>query len=659
MKQKIFSSKGLLRNTLIRSSWLGLLNGILFFFALPVAMLFTLQNISSAAERAAGALEALSPGQGGCGVWCLLAMVMGGVTAWAMCMYLHDRRQVVFYHSQPVSRGGLYLTRLLAGLLWFVLGLLANLLLTAVVTAAFGAAVPWGALAGLAGILLLCFFFLFSVTACCAPLAGSALSHLEVTVFALFAPVGLAGCVFVLFGRFFSTFVSGPWDALLLRLSGPVWLLNLLYTGAPLWWLAVYAGVSAGLLALGLLLVKRYPSEAAGATLPYPFTRTVIRLPVIFMGAVYMGAFFHNLGGGLFLEGLGCLLGGVLAHMYCQGRFFRDFRAVFRGWISLAAVLAAAAAVMVCMGLDIFGYDRWLPANDRVSETGVTLWAEGFEESDPKSLVSRGDEWITLSRELAESAVAAQGDGTLDNTHSLEIYWKLENGATVLRRYSLPDTTENLEKLCRLQNSPAYQGVYSADSLAALLPEASYFSLRVDGPVYAEMDRESYDRETVAGMLAALSADYREVGISPAAGVKAEVYVELQAAGDSWQSACFPVYAGWSRTLTLLEEAGLLAPADREDAARFSGLSIHTPEGTVLTLTEPEALLPVLDCLLRTGYCTDTGNTALFCRCELLYTRTEIDYSVDEKDASVILPDTVSGGVAYISTGDYRRLFEK
>ncbi len=663
MKQRIFSSKGLFGNTLYRSSWLGLVNGILFFFALPVAMLFILQDPFLPDDRATRAAEVFIPGEGGYGIWMLLAMMMGAVTAWAMSIYLHDRRQVIFFHSQPVSRRGLYLTRLSSGLIWFAAALLTNLLLTAVVFAAFGTGVPWGRMAALFGLMLLGFFFLFSATAFCAPLAGSALSHIEVTAFALFAPVGLAGSGLLLCGRFFSTFVVQPWLKPLLRLCGPAWMLSLPIEGESLWRLAVYAVAAAVLLALGVTLVGKYPSEAAGTTLTYPFTRTVIRLPAVFMGTVFMGAFFYIISNSPLLEGLGCLLGGILVHMYCQGRFFRDFRAVFRGWISLAALLIVSGALMVCMGLDVFGYDHWLPENDAVASTGVFVWSENYSYDGPEDLINEGEEWVTVSRGLAESGLTVVDQLDADfYFSSVRILWKMKDGRTVSRQYQLPRTSENLEMLCRLQNSPAYRAAYGADTLAEALGNAAYVGLWAEDRLNMDSAKENYvhDPETVARLLGALSEDYLEKGVSPGVGTRVTVQVNIEA-GDGWKSSAFPVYADWSRSLRVLEEEGLWAPPGEESIYRFYGLRIYKPDGDAFTVTEPEEMLEALACLQWQGEFTDTENRELFLPCALLSSaeeRSEGSFYITEKyPGEILFPGTDTVNLMYLPLEEYNRLY--
>ena len=149
--------------------------------------------------------------------------------------------------------------------------------------------------------------------------------------------------------------------------------------------LLVYAIVGLALLALGWLLYRRRPSEAAGDAIAFRWLRPIVRWTVGLCGGLGLGLF-------LSVALLGGLVGGIVQLLLCQAVmgllcFFaaqmllqKSFRVFRRSWKEALALVIALAAITLCIRQDFFDVQnryparpRWTPC--RSSSTPVTAAA--------------------------------------------------------------------------------------------------------------------------------------------------------------------------------------------------------------------------------------------------------------------------------------------
>ena len=176
-------------NTLFRYGFLAVINGIVFFFALPLAMLILLRSDPTnqlepvIRSMYGGDFQFVRP-------FGALAMLMGFAGGLTLFAYLHQPRQVNFYHAQPASRALMLTHRLLTGVLTLAVPYLVNVALSLVVVALYGglSLVPWLSLLASFGYILLGYLCLLAVSALAAQLTGALFAQAEVTLYILLFP---------------------------------------------------------------------------------------------------------------------------------------------------------------------------------------------------------------------------------------------------------------------------------------------------------------------------------------------------------------------------------------------------------------------------------------------------------------------------------------
>ncbi len=254
-----------------RTLWLPSLALLVFFFALPVANGLILQRMDTAAGITADFIATTVHSlflfeQPVTKIIFIVGALLSGCTYFH---YLHQKRQVDFYHSLPVSRRRLFLNQWAAGALAAIVPYLLMLAIAIVVTLVFGygAVLLWDQVF-LAAIFHIVFFLtLYSLVALAAVLTGNLVIQVLVAgVFLAIFPLAFAfiGSAFESFYQTYYIYLSPLQD----------WLIH----SSPLTMYFVYGfkpyGLGGGLFAvltalvlavtgLSVFLYGRRPSEAA------------------------------------------------------------------------------------------------------------------------------------------------------------------------------------------------------------------------------------------------------------------------------------------------------------------------------------------------------------------------------------------------------------
>lgn len=454
-----------------RKLWFLFLAFIALFFTMPINLAISLQtalrqesrgNIGRVADSAA---DFFGPGNISLPIMLLLVSFAAGL---ALFSFLHDRRQVDFFHSQPKTRGRLFAETCLAALACVVLPYLLNLLLSLIVLFGLGAG---GAFAP--GLTIETFLLnLVFILAVLALLALAAIISGNTPVQALFSVILLTlgpACVGLYrwvrdalqpawFGRL------TDWDLLIGRSSPAArWLMLDTYSGGqPLagWELGLLIAFAAVVLGLGLLIYRRRPSEAAGHALSFPASRPWIKYPICLLATATMAMLLHEIGdsfsGDFAWYFIGAALGCFLSAQLMEIVYHADFRAISRKLWAMLLTLVLFCGGSGLLLLDPMGYNTYLPAD----EEGLTLEVSfnnlgNVARNDnylvgnyrePSSLLLSENEWLALgyvSDPAAVSAVHAMVERMIasyqaDDEARPDEYYD-HNYTTAVVRWLLPD----------------------------------------------------------------------------------------------------------------------------------------------------------------------------------------------------------------------------
>ena len=458
--------------------------------------------------------------------------------------YLHSKKKTDFYHSLPIRREMLYAVTCLNGFLYMAVAYIGFLTIAAVMIRVKGVPFDWGSLY-LASVEHLCFFALVYMTAILSMLLTGNLvvGLLGTGVLFSWGPV-ICMTISAYFSEYFTTFYGD--DSFLLALSertSPVaWYVKACMSSQP-GRMALWAMLAAAVLfLLGMLLYRRRPSEAAGHAMAFPITEPIIRFLIAVPSSLLLGAMFHSM---MYEDGwtvFGLVCGLLLVSCIIEIIYHFDFKSLFAHKRQLLVSAVFVGVVFAIFRFDLFGYDRYLPATEKLASGGIYCdLLDPDATSQYHSTVEYTEGWYgvtfdampssTLADEMQISddqglellhTIAAQGvhDAAEDRDrflrghgrsydleegdeafHNVTIAWHLRNGRTVYRSYRV-----NVSGV-----RAALEAVYDLDAYkTAMYPVLSLTADDVAGINYKEEDECSHVKLAGADVKAALLAAYQE-----------------------------------------------------------------------------------------------------------------------------------------------------
>ena len=552
--------------------------------------------------------------------------------------YLHSKKKTDFYHSLPIRREMLYAVTCLNGFLYMAVAYIGFLTIAAVMIRAKGVPFDWGSLY-LASVEHLCFFALVYMTAIMAMLLTGNLvvGLLGTGVLFSWGPV-ICMTISAYFSEYFTTFYGD--DSFLLALSertSPVaWYVEACMSSQP-GRMALGALIMAAVLfVLGMLLYRRRPSEAAGHAMAFPITEPIIRFLIVVPSSLLLGAMFHSM---MYEDGwtvFGLVCGLLLVSCIIEIIYHFDFRSLFAHKRQLLVSAIFVGVVFVIFRFDLFGYDRYLPATEKLASGGIYCdlldpeatsqyhstveYTEGwygvtFDAMPSSTLAGQmqisDDQGLELLHTIAAQGVhdaaeardrflrghgrsyeVEEGDATF---HNVTIAWHLRNGRTVYRSYLV-----NVSGV-----REALEAVYDLDAYKeAMYPVLSLTADDVAGINYKEEDECSHVKLSGADVKAALLAAYQEElkALSSETRAQEMPIAEIQFKTNENQALIqklrdeggnytlfnhyyyYPIYPSFTKTIALLracgiEVGGMLTPEKTASITlSYQGVSVSEDE---------------------------------------------------------------------------------
>lgn len=525
--------------------------------------------------------------------------------------YLHSKKKTDFYHSLPIRREMLYAVTCLNGFLYMAVAYIGFLTIAAVMIRAKGVPFDWGSLY-LASVEHLCFFALVYMTAIMAMLLTGNLvvGLLGTGVLFSWGPV-ICMTISAYFSEYFTTFYGD--DSFLLALSertSPVaWYVEACMSSQP-GRMALGALIMAAVLfVLGMLLYRRRPSEAAGHAMAFPITEPIIRFLIVVPSSLLLGAMFHSM---MYEDGwtvFGLVCGLLLMSCIIEIIYHFDFRSLFAHKRQLLVSAVFVGVVFVIFRFDLFGYDRYLPATEKLASGGIYCdlldpeatsqyhstveYTEGwygvtFDAMPSSTLAGKmqisDDQELELLHTIAAQGVhdaaeardrflrghgryyeVEEGDTAF---HNVTIAWHLRNGRTVYRSYLV-----NVSGV-----RAALEAVYDLDAYkTAMYPVLSLTADDVAGINYKEEDECSHVKLSGADTKAALLAAYQEElkALSSETRTREMPIAEIQFKTNENQALIqklrdeggnytlfnhyyyYPIYPSFTKTIALLRACGI------------------------------------------------------------------------------------------------------
>ena len=516
-----------------RNAALFTLSLILQLVAMPVSMILSiqgqLQNMDLSNEEERNFVREqihglLYEGQIGMLVLAGLAVLCGI----AMFRYLHVKQQTDFFHALPVSRGQLFASHVLTGVLTVVPAYVLSMALSCGVCVAYGFAdiVQMDVLLLSMAVHLAGFLLVYAVTILAAICCGNTLVSLLVCGWFQF---GLwAGCEAV--------------DALIYVLyparaygnaSMPVWLSPFLWTMSAVNPLAAdwsektvqyvkdcFPGMLLSLAAAAVILALAYwlnhirKSEYTGLSLAFPKLEQPLKLYVVSTVAISCGIMIQSTVISWTVMFVSMAVTALITACVVEIVYHQDFGSLFYRWKSLLVYGVICAVVLGCMAQDITGWNSSLPERDAIVSAGISSDLEewdympheavteddiiysgtdtmyyplynlyddliGMEEENKENYIDYWDGSLLESQEALDAmyqsasigAEAMKGDRsrlqTAPEQWGYTVTFILKNGKTFRRQYYMPSDSEELAQYgAAVRFSEEYQKAYTPAAFA-------------------------------------------------------------------------------------------------------------------------------------------------------------------------------------------------
>lgn len=547
------------------------------------------------------------------------AVVLAAIIGCVMFFYLQQKKQVHFYHGQPISRTRLFLNQYFTGLLVNVIPLLVMVAVSCLLVMGYhlGAALNGGAILVHLGHMLLLIFASYSIAILSSQLAGTMLTQMTLNAVLHMCVPTAAWTVNLMYGMFFATYANNseivvaslkfsPLCAVFAYIDAvPDVSLAQTMSAAPMAGSTIVALLLIGaiLTALSWLLYQKRPSEATGKALVYPISQPILKAYLMFIVAIAAGMVFSLAGSKLFFY-FAVIVFAILTHMTCEVIIQHDFKAMGRKLPQCAVILLLILAFVGAFRFDLLGYDSYLPEPSQVEKVFLKVEeAEGVNISGYDLLGNLNysqDETVKqtvyelLQPVVQEKQYRSSDFERLQNTNyyiedssTIRVQYVLKNGREVQRDYHLVPCNVIAESYEKLYNQSAYREMLYGCVLK-LRPEYlngmevgetwlfsrtgadSVVLTEKTGMVYAETIKgesvESALVENAEGyeqakqILAAYQQDIRErqfSAITQAQQYRLTFEVPRSGLRGSYRNFEMPVCADDKRTMALLEELHL------------------------------------------------------------------------------------------------------
>lgn len=516
--------------------------------------------------------------------------------------YLYDRRKVDMYHSVPVSKNRRFAVVYVNGLVIYLTANLSGLILGMIISTSQRAVNgEVFAEAGLAFVWNFFFFLVFyHLMIFTVMLTGN--RFVTIALFLMFALYeflvsdmleGLKGIFFRTYSAYylqdepkFSTFydcVMNIWQiknatdaAAAARLAMPL--------------VAKWIGIAVVLLALGWYAYRKRPSETAGKAIAHRFLEPVLKVaaavPVAFLaGRIVYNTSYQN----ETLLVIGMLAGGLILCTAMEVIYDFDIRSLFKHLLSSGFALVGILAIFCVFKWDLFGYDSYIPAQNKVESIAIS--ADGYYDSYwdedqqyvEQSKFEMDHMFLTDTSPVLALAEAAKQAGSeeMEDGSSVRILYRLKSGRLKARNiqvnYDDPGTEELLNQIFRTE---AYQkGVFQVmtdqNPLEGMI-RVSY----TNGPAKAVIPVEEAGRLKDAWLKDMEQFDFTLVRHNRPCGI---LYFDY----ENYIQKRFMVYESFDHTISALKELGAYYPMEL-DAADIESVTV-TCYHNELTEQEDEA----------------------------------------------------------------------
>lgn len=519
--------------------WGGYLFVMLWVMPAVISINFSLSFNTSLEERKLDMMEYIlefAASEGGL----IIATIIGLIAGMSMFSYLHKERSCYFYHSLPITRGRLFATDYISGLMMMLVPNLITALLIIAATASKGyACVKEAFEMFIIFSAIELFFYTFAVL--CMVITGQKITAFVLYCIFLFYVPGMLLLMNDMIGQMFFGVTEGN-----LALPGGV-----LEIFSPVRFCyniqvrTIYDEVSYGrigymiesdnwfrvlelfivsliLITAAVLLHRIRKSETAGDLICYKYAKPVFAWGVglsfgVIISDFLLNSLFSSMSGTTGIKAVGalcliitCLMGYIIAQMLLN-KTFRIFQTEKKGMFIFGAVVAVLSVIFVIDITDIAGY---VPKADELERAEITTYRGyvSYQTDNQKNSV----EDITA----VHKAILRDRDRVYDGNHSnwggeslqyVRFTYITKKGVYIQRTYYIKEADAQLTGLVKdFEYSHRLDYLFNGTD-AKSITKASYTYMTLNGD-YVERDVYGYkSKELFDAIRNDVASDYLDV----------------------------------------------------------------------------------------------------------------------------------------------------
>lgn len=356
-----------------------------------------------------------------------LVMILGVAALCAVSGYsfIHSRTQIDMYHSMPVSRFTIFISRYVSGILMFIVPYVFHTIISLAVGASKGAFTSnsLGYAFSNLGVRFLIFMVVYaaSITAVCLTgnIVVSMIAVVVINVYSLFVD----GVLQQLFEDFMYTFTSYGYEGI--WAFSPIAMIAKLFTSDTVYYYDEYyynitsyeysylpwllLGIVLYSVATLVLYLKR-PSESAGKAIAFkwaePIVKTLCVIPVAFIGGIFFNSIISdNQSKGWYVFGLVFVY--VVVALVMEAIFRMDVKGALKHKWQFVFNAVCVALIFVIFRYDIFSYDAYVPNDSELQSCVVNI---GILNGGIYGVLPDGTTYSISSRNYAMDNMALKGN---------------------------------------------------------------------------------------------------------------------------------------------------------------------------------------------------------------------------------------------------------
>ena len=634
MTSKI-SLRKLIASDMKRRNWLIILISLAGFFIYPVMYCMSLVQAREIYDQQLGAapFKEIMPlsqrysavagnyfgGEGS--LLTFLVAVAAVLTAYTGFSWLHSKAQTDFYAGMPVRRVHLFLVPYVSGILIAVIPYLVCTLVALLgVGAVFGNVTPEVLKVCVPGIIwgIVGYLAVYTAAVLAMLLTGRGVLGLAVMGFLFFYGPLVYLLILMLAENCYDTYYSPGGLGPVARFS-PLTLVSQLPSDRVAGLLIIIYLVAA--LVLCVFVMERRPMERAETPFVHPFIAPCLKVLTGVPAAMFTGALFGEITnfseGALGWEIFWCFAAALVFSVVFEMILSTDVRNLLGHWRSTAVVFAGVLGLVCIFHLDLMGYDRFLPGEEKIESMaiGQERLYDGFlngayVNQDNKAPSGESLDVYLMDQTLTDNFApiyALAREGVLgpaeENGYPVTVRYHLKSGRDVYRCYkvSLDTVSAALTELCedRAYRDAAYPFRYLKEGY---LEDLFLCSWKITAQNSVEMVLTEAERTELARCL---REDAREANAGILLGTDPLGCIMVQTPYTSEEDAVdlagftseILIYPGYARTLAFFRDRGW-EPMETENIEGVERITVWRDNDECM-ITDPADIETFFACVVK------------------------------------------------------------